>query len=61
MADINPSAATPSACTPLEQEVLEEYALLLANLNKVCFYNPVPLCLAKVMLVLKLPANGGFA
>ncbi|CAF9917060.1 MAG: hypothetical protein HETSPECPRED_003096 [Heterodermia speciosa] len=31
MAELNPSAATPS---PLEQEVLEEYALLLANLNK---------------------------
>ena len=30
----NPPAAIPS---PLEQEVLEEYALLLANLNKVRF------------------------
>lgn len=26
---------TPPSCTPLEQEVLDEYALLLNNLNKV--------------------------
>ncbi|MCJ1266126.1 hypothetical protein MMC22_006008 [Lobaria immixta] len=31
----SPSTATPPPCTPLEQEVLDEYALLLNNLNKV--------------------------
>lgn len=46
---------TPPSCTPLEQEVLDEYALLLNNLNKVhhspssfslsilAFPSPIPL------------------
>ena len=35
MADTNPTSMNAQACTPLEQEVLDEYALLLNNLNKV--------------------------
>lgn len=40
MTDPQPPAATKpnpsSSCTPLEQEVLDEYARLLSNLQKVC-------------------------
>ena len=57
MADLNASSATPSACSPLEQEVLEEYALLLANLNKVRFCDPASLCIAKIILVVTLLAD----
>ena len=35
MADTNPTSTSAPACTPLEQEVLDEYRLLLENLNKV--------------------------
>ena len=35
MADTNPTSASAPSCTPLEQEVLDEYRLLLENLNKV--------------------------
>lgn len=52
MAELNPSAATPS---PLEQEVLEEYALLLANLNKVCdFTLLLPFCLANILCLVQI-------
>lgn len=34
MADTLNSSDQPTACSPLEQEVLDEYALLLDNLNK---------------------------
>lgn len=34
MADPSPPSNQGPACSPLEQEVLDEYALLLANLNK---------------------------
>ena len=34
----NPSAAGPESLSELEREVLEEYALLLENLNKVRFW-----------------------
>ena len=61
MADLNPSSATPSACTPLEQEVLEEYALLLENLNKVSSCNPASLCLAEIILVFRLLADRGLS
>ena len=53
MADPNPS--------PLEQEVLAEYALLLANLNKVRFYTPAVLCLAKIVLVFRPLADRHFS
>ena len=35
MADPSPPSNQGPTCSPLEQEVLDEYALLLANLNKV--------------------------
>ena len=35
MADPPPPSNQGPTCSPLEQEVLDEYALLLANLNKV--------------------------
>ncbi|KAL9133408.1 MAG: hypothetical protein Q9175_005421 [Cornicularia normoerica] len=34
MADALPPSDQSAACSPLEQEVLDEYALLLDNLNK---------------------------
>lgn len=40
MADPPPSSNSAPACSPLEQEVLDEYALLLANLNKACPNDP---------------------
>ena len=33
----NPNASSPESLTPLEQEVLDEYARLVGNLNNVCF------------------------
>lgn len=35
MADPPPPSNQAPTCSPLEQEVLDEYALLLDNLNKV--------------------------
>ena len=35
MADPTPPFTTAPTCTPLEQEVLDEYTRLLGNLNKV--------------------------
>ena len=35
MADTASTTTNAPSCTPLEQEVLDEYALLLDNLNKV--------------------------
>ncbi|KAL8682194.1 MAG: hypothetical protein Q9186_001731 [Xanthomendoza sp. 1 TL-2023] len=34
MADSGPSTQQPPACTPLEQEILDEYTRLLSNLHK---------------------------
>ncbi|KAL2051254.1 hypothetical protein ABVK25_008503 [Lepraria finkii] len=34
MVDPSPPSNRAAACSPLEQEVLDEYALLLSNLNK---------------------------
>ncbi|KAL6719481.1 DASH complex subunit dad3 [Lecanora helva] len=34
MTDPTPPPPQPAPCTPLEQEVLDEYSLLLSNLNK---------------------------
>ena len=42
MADTNPTSTSAPACTPLEQEVLDEYRLLLENLNKVYSITPQP-------------------
>lgn len=36
MADPSPPFNEASTCSPLEQEVLDEYALLVDNLDKVC-------------------------
>lgn len=51
MADTHPQTHPEADCTPLEQEVLEEYATLLSNLNDVyislspppCFHKPFAL------------------
>lgn len=40
MAEPAPPSTTTPTCTPLEQEVLDEYARLLANLNKVLRSSP---------------------
>lgn len=45
-----PSTTTP-ACTPLEQEVIDEYARLLANLNK------VPILIPPSLVTLQLPGT----
>lgn len=46
MAETPPSSITVPSCSPLEQEVLDEYAHLLDNLNKVPypFHSPLSNC-----------------
>ena len=40
MAEVPPTSTDASPCSPLEQEVLDEYAQLLDNLNKVRYSSP---------------------
>ncbi len=37
MAEAPPTSTDTPSCSPLEQEVLDEYAHLLGNLNKVLY------------------------
>ena len=37
----DPTLTAQPACSPLEQEVLDEYSILLSNLNKVCPLLPI--------------------
>ncbi len=43
MAETPPSSITVPSCSPLEQEVLDEYVHLLDNLNKVPYSPPISL------------------